>query len=171
MSQLVIVGHVKDGIEIAREFGLPAVLRQFIETHHGTTLIEYFYNEARKQQDDKQKTVSETEFRYPGPKPKTKEAAIIMIADTSESAARSLSELTPNRIETVVHNMAMKRLQDGQLDECDLTLRELSKIEAALSKSLAAHHHGRIAYPKAPDEPLEVPGKTEQKPNGTQNVY
>ena len=170
MSQLVIVGHVKDGIEIAREFGLPAVLRQFIETHHGTTLIEYFYNEAKKQQDDKQKTVSESEFRYPGPKPKTKEAAIIMIADTSESAARSLSELTPNRIETVVHNMAMKRLQDGQLDECDLTLRELSKIEAALSKSLAAHHHGRIAYPKAPDEPLEVPGKTEHKPNGNQNV-
>ncbi|MCK5172574.1 MAG: HDIG domain-containing protein, partial [Planctomycetes bacterium] len=170
MSQLVIVGHVKDGIEIAREFGLPAFLRQFIETHHGTTLIEYFYNEAKKQQDDKQKTVSESEFRYPGPKPKTKEAAIIMIADTSESAARSLSELTPNRIETVVHNMAMKRLQDGQLDECDLTLRELSKIEAALSKSLAAHHHGRIAYPKAPDEPLEVPGKTEHKPNGNQNV-
>ena len=165
MSQLVIVGHVKDGIEIAREFGLPAVLRQFIETHHGTTLIEYFYNEAKKQQDDKQKTVSESEFRYPGPKPKTKEAAIVMIADTSESAARSLSELTPSRIETVVHNMAMKRLQDGQLDECDLTLRELSKIEAALSKSLAAHHHGRIAYPKAPDEPLQEPGKTEQNHN------
>jgi len=156
MSQLVIVGHVKDGIEIAREFGLPTVLRQFIETHHGTTLIEYFYNEAKKQQDDKQTAVSESEFRYPGPKPRTKEAAIVMLADTVESATRSLTELTPARIEAVVHNMAMKRLQDGQFDECDLTLRELSQIEASISKSLAAHHHGRIAYPKPPDKPVET---------------
>ena len=78
-----------------------------------------------------------------------------MLADTSESAARSLSDLSPAKVETVVHNMAMKRLQDGQFDECDLTLRELSCIEAALSKSLAAHHHGRIAYPTSPDEPVE----------------
>ena len=162
MSQLVIVGHVKDGIEIAKEFSLPAVLRQFIETHHGTTLIEYFYNEAMKKQNDKQAPVSESEFRYSGPKPKTKEAAIIMLADTVESATRSLTELTPTRIEAVVHNMAMKRLQDGQFDECDLTLRELSRIEASISKSLAAHHHGRIAYPKAPDEPVETSGQEAQ---------
>ncbi|MCK5000168.1 MAG: HDIG domain-containing protein [Anaerohalosphaera sp.] len=151
MSQLVIVGHVKDGIEIAKEYGLPAVLRQFIETHHGTTLIEYFYNEAKKKQGDKEMPVSESEFRYPGPKPRTKEAAIVMIADGSESATRSLTDQTPTKIETLVHNMAMKRLQDGQLDECDLTLRELHLIEASISKSLAAHHHGRIAYP-AKDE-------------------
>ncbi|MBW8035407.1 MAG: HDIG domain-containing protein, partial [Planctomycetes bacterium] len=155
MSQLIIVGHVKDGIEIAHEYGLPAVLRQFIETHHGTTLIEYFYNQAKKQQDDKQKTVSESEFRYPGPKPKTKEAAIVMISDAVESATRSVNEVTPTRIEAIVRNMAMKRLQDGQFDECDLTLRELSTIEASIAKSLAAHHHGRIAYPKAPDEPFD----------------
>lgn len=155
MSQLIIVGHVKDGIEIAHEYGLPAVLRQFIETHHGTTLIEYFYDQAKKQQDDKQKLVSESEFRYPGPKPKTKEAAIVMISDAVESATRSVNEVTPTRIETIVHKMAMKRLQDGQFDECDLTLRELSKIEASIAKSLAAHHHGRIAYPKAPDEPFD----------------
>jgi putative nucleotidyltransferase with HDIG domain len=156
MSQLVIVGHVKDGIEIAREFGLPSVLRQFIETHHGTTLIEYFYHEAKKQQDDKQAAPSESEFRYPGPKPRTKEAAIVMLADTIESAVRSLAELTPGRTEAVVHNMAMKRLQDGQFDECDMTLRELSRIEASIAKSLAAHHHGRIAYPTSPDEPAET---------------
>jgi putative nucleotidyltransferase with HDIG domain len=156
MSQLVIVGHVKDGIEIAREFGLPTVLRQFIETHHGTTLIEYFYNEAKRQQDDKQTAVSESEFRYPGPKPRIKEAAIVMLADTVESATRSLTELTPTRIESVVHNMAMKRLQDGQFDECDLTLRELSQIEVSISKSLTAHHHGRIAYPNSPDKPVET---------------
>jgi len=163
MSQLVIVGHVKDGIEIAREFGLPAVLRQFIETHHGTTLIEYFYHEAKKKQDDKQAPVSETEFRYPGPKPKSKEAAIVMLSDTVESAVRSLGELTPARIETVVHNMAMKRLQDGQFDECDLTLRELSQIENGIAKALAAHHHGRIAYPKSPEEPVDMPGRTTQQ--------
>jgi len=153
MSQLIIVGHVKDGIEIAREYALPAVLRQFIETHHGTTLVEYFYHEAVKKQDDKQSPVSESEFRYIGPKPRTKEAAIVMLSDAVESAARSLTELTPTKIEAVVHNMAMKRLQDGQFDECDLTLRELSRIETSISKTLAAHHHGRVAYPKSPDVP------------------
>ncbi len=162
MSQLVIVGHVKDGIEIAKEFGLPSVLRQFIETHHGTTLIEYFYHEAKKKQGGKETPVSENEFRYPGPKPKSREAAIVMLADTVESAVRSMTELTPTRIEVIVHNMAMKRLQDGQFDECDLTLRELSRIEASISKSLSAHHHGRIAYPKSPDEPVETNGKHPQ---------
>ncbi len=155
MSQLIIVGHVKDGIEMAREYGLPVVLRQFIETHHGTTLIEYFYNEAKKKQDSKQSAPSETEFRYAGPKPRTKEAAIVMLADTVEGATRSLSEVTPTRIEAVVHNMAMKRLQDGQFDECDLSLRELHLIEKSMVKSLSAHYHGRIAYPTPADEPLE----------------
>ena len=155
MSQLVIVGHVKDGIEIAKEYGIPAILRQFIETHHGTTLIEYFYHEAKKKQDEKQTSVSESEFRYPGPKPKSKEAAIVMLADASESAVRSLPEATPTKVETLVHNMAMKRLQDGQFDECELTLRELSSIEKGISKALAARHHGRIAYPKDIDEPVE----------------
>ncbi len=160
MSQLVIVGHVKDGIEIAKEFGLPSVLRQFIETHHGTTLIEFFFHEAKKKQDEKQMPVSETEFRYPGPKPRTKEAAIVMLADTVEGAVRSMTELTPTRIEVIVRNMVMKRLQDGQFDDCDLTLRELSTIEASISKSLAAHHHGRIAYPQSPDK---VPEKVERQ--------
>ncbi|MEN6308125.1 MAG: HDIG domain-containing metalloprotein [Anaerohalosphaeraceae bacterium] len=149
MSQLVIVGHVKDGIEIAREYGLPSVLRQFIESHHGTTLMEFFYNEARKRQDEKMSPVSEAEFRYPGPKPRTKESAIVMLADAAESACRSVTEPTPTKIESLVHSIAMKRLQDGQFDECDMTLKELSRIEAALAKSLAAHHHGRIAYPKS----------------------
>ena len=168
MSQLVIAGHVKDGIEIAKEFGLPAVLRQFIETHHGTTLMEYFYHEAKKQQDDKQMTISDSEFRYPGPKPKSKEAAIVMLADAAESACRSLADHTPAKVETLVHGLAMKRLQDGQFDECDLTLRELSRIEASLSKSLAAHHHGRIAYPKDEENPkTNGNGRTNGSGNGT----
>lgn len=151
MSQLVIVGHVKDGVEIAKEFGLPAAIRQFIATHHGTTLIQYFYEEAKKQLNGKGIKVSESEFRYPGPKPQTKEAAIVMIADSVESAARALSEISPTKIEALVHNITMKRLQDGQLDDCDITLQEVSKIEAALSKALAAYHHGRIKYPEPTD--------------------
>ena len=160
MSQLVIVGHVKDRIEMAKEYGLPAVLRQFIETHHGTTVVEYFYHEAKRQTDDdksgKAGGPSEDEFRYPGPKPLSKEAAIVMLADSAEGAVRSLGEVTPPKIETVVHNMAVKRLQDGQFDECDMSLRELSQIEASISKSLTAHHHGRIAYPQPLDEPEEI---------------
>jgi len=167
MSHLIIVGHVKDGIEMAKEYGLPSVLRQFIETHHGTTLIEHFYNEAikLKTKNSKGKTVdtpSESEFRYPGPKPLTKEAAIVMLADTVEGAVRSLSEVTPTKIDVVVHNMAMKRLQDGQFDECDLSLRELSQIEANISKTLAAHYHSRIAYPKPPDVPQDAQSQSEQ---------
>jgi putative nucleotidyltransferase with HDIG domain len=158
MSHLIIVGHVKDGIEMAKEYGLPTVLRHFIETHHGTTLIEPFYNEAKKLKAKNSKgkatdVPAESEFRYPGPKPRTKEAAIVMLVDTSESAVRSLAEVTPTKIEAVVHNMAMRRLQDGQFDECELSLRELSQIESSISKTLAAHYHGRIAYPKPPDEP------------------
>jgi len=159
MSQLIIVGHVKDGLELAGQYRLPPVLMQFIETHHGTTLVEYFYNEARRQFEDKHAgdlpRPSESEFRYAGPKPRTKEAAIVMLADAVEGATRSLPEPTPTRIEAVVHSMAMKRLQDGQFDECDLSLREISQIEASMAKTLAGHYHGRIAYPQAPDKPDE----------------
>jgi len=161
MSQLIIVGHVKDGIELAKEYGLPLVLMQFIETHHGTTLVEYFYSEAKKQYEEELSAdlppPSESDFRYSGPKPRTKEAAIVMLADAVEGATRSLSEPTPTKIEAVIHSMAMKRLQDGQFDECDLSLRELSQIEAGMAKVLAAHYHGRIAYPKIPDRSEEGP--------------
>ncbi len=168
MSHLIIIGHVKDGIEMAKEYGLPAVLRQFIETHHGTTLIEPFYHEAKKQQNANSKSKgtegpSESEYRYPGPKPRTKEAAIIMLSDAVEGAVRSLQEVTPSKIEAVVHNMAMRRLQDGQFDECDLSLRDLSRIEASISKTLTAHYHSRIAYPHPPDLPpgAEIPSEQE----------
>ncbi len=162
MSQLIIVGHVKDGVEMAKEYALPNVLHQFIETHHGTTLVEPFYHQAKKKHEEpgeegkkpKGAPPSESEFRYAGPRPKTKEAAIIMLSDAVEGAVRSLSEVTLAKVEIVVHNIAMRRLQDGQFDECDLTLRELSGIEASLSKSLAAHYHGRIAYPTPADVPV-----------------
>lgn len=169
MSQLVIVGHVKDGIELAREYALPAVLHQFIQTHHGTTLIEHFYHVAKEQTAKNAKAKpgdvpAESEFRYPGPKPRTKEAAIVMLADTVEGAVRSLPEITPTKIEAVVHNMAMKRLQDGQFDECEISLLELSRIEASIAKTLAAHYHSRIAYPQRPDIPASEQPESAKAP-------
>jgi len=155
MSLLIIVGHVKDGVEMAREFGLPPVIRHFVESHHGTTLVEYFYHEAKKQtQEQDQPTPSEFEFRYPGPKPKTREAAIMMICDAVEGAARAMDEPNTSRLETLVKNMANKRLMDGQFDDCDMTLQDLSCIEKAIIKSLCAMYHSRIKYPD--DEKTQI---------------
>ena len=148
MSLLIIVGHVKDGIEMAREYALPPTLRHFIESHHGTTLVEFFYHAAKKETQAQDKPEpSEFEFRYPGPKPQTKEAAIMLLCDCIEGAARALPEPTPVRLEQVVNTLARKRLMDGQFDECNLTLSELHRIEKSIIKTLCAVYHGRIAYP------------------------
>ncbi|WP_428386483.1 HD family phosphohydrolase [Mucisphaera sp.] len=148
MSLLIIVGHVKDGIEMAREYRLPTQIRQFIESHHGTTLVEYFFHAAKKKSEASGNTTSEFEFRYPGPKPQTKEAAIMLICDGIEGAARALPDPTPIRLEQIVHTMASKRLNDGQFDECSLTLQDLSAIEKSITKTLQAMYHGRIKYPE-----------------------
>ncbi|MFA5423112.1 MAG: HDIG domain-containing metalloprotein [Phycisphaerae bacterium] len=161
MSQLIISGHVKDGKEIAKEYNLPFVLRQFIETHHGTTIIEYFYKEAIKRAG-KDKGPSESEYRYEGPRPRTKEAAIVMLSDAAESAVRSLQEITPAKIEAVVKNVSMKRMQDGQFDECDMTFRELAKVQNSMVKTLSAHYHGRITYPEQHDEPQRSDDQPQQ---------
>lgn len=145
MSLLVIVGHVKDGVELAREHGLPRPLHHFIEAHHGTTLVEFFFHRAKDQAAGE--SPEEFDYRYPGPKPQTKEVAILMLADAVESATRSLKEPTPSRIDALVREIANKRLQDGQFDECNLTLRELHTIVATISRSVASIYHGRIAYP------------------------
>ena len=148
MSLLIIVGHVKDGIEMGREFSLPVAVRGFIETHHGTTLVEYFYHAAKQQNAaDKSPAPAEFEFRYPGPKPQSREQAILMLCDGLEGASRSLTEPTPVRLEQLVHTMAMKRLMDGQFDQSNLTLKELHSIEVAITRSLCAIYHGRIKYP------------------------
>ncbi|TVQ59493.1 MAG: HDIG domain-containing protein [Phycisphaerales bacterium] len=148
MSLLVIVGHVKDGVELAREYNLPRSIRSYIETHHGTTLVEYFYQRARERADEASgDTPAEFGYRYPGPKPRTKEEAILMLCDAVESASRALGEPTPSRIEGLVQTLATKRLMDGQFDECDLTLRELHIIEQTVIKSLNSIYHARIAYP------------------------
>ena len=157
MSLLIIVGHVKDGIEMAREYNLPPGIRHFIESHHGTTLVEFFYHAAKKQKADEDKPApSEFEFRYPGPKPQTREAAIMLLCDGIESAARSMDEPTAIRLKQLVHNMANKRLMDGQFDECSLTLGDLAKVEAAIHKTLCAVYHTRIKYPDGNKNPADA---------------
>ncbi|MCC5830176.1 MAG: HDIG domain-containing protein [Phycisphaeraceae bacterium] len=175
MSLLIIIGHVKDGVEMAREFGLPRPIRHFIESHHGTTLVEYFYNQAKQQktaEGERASQPSDHDFRYPGPKPETREAAIMMLCDAIESASRTLSDPAPSRLETLVHSIAQKRLADGQFDECNLTLKELHAIEQAIHKSLCAIYHGRIAYPGGASEskPNEETAVMDAKPSGTSQV-
>jgi len=153
MSLLVIVGHVKDGIELAKEYNLPKPLIHFIESHHGTTLVEYFYYAAKNRAEQEGEKVTEVEFRYPGPKPRTKEAAILMLSDAAESATRAMEDPGPASIENLVKKLSRKRLTDGQFDECDLTLRELCLIEDSIIKSIWALHHGRVAYPAGTTAP------------------
>ena len=149
MSTLVIIAHVKDGADLARQNKIPEPIIDFIQQHHGTTLVEYFYRQASesKKADPDGGIVDESSFRYPGPKPQTKEAGILMLADAVESASRVLVEPTPARIESLVEDICRKRLLDGQFDECGLTLEEVSKIGESLVKSLTAVYHGRVKYP------------------------
>ncbi|WP_422929846.1 HD family phosphohydrolase [Singulisphaera sp. PoT] len=150
MSTLIIIGHVKDGVDLGRQHHLPEQIIDLIEQHHGTTLVEYFYHEANRRNDGNPDAaaIQERAFRYPGPKPQSKEAGILMVADAVESASRTLSEPTPARIEGLVRDLIEKRLRDGQFDECGLTLREIGEIRESLIKSLIGIYHGRVKYPE-----------------------
>jgi membrane-associated HD superfamily phosphohydrolase len=141
---------VKDGADLARQNKLPESIIDFIQQHHGTTLVEYFYRQAneKRNQDPDSAEVDESSFRYPGPKPQSKEAGVLMLADAVESASRALKEPTPSRIEGIVEDLAMKRLLDGQFDESGLTLEEVRKVGESLVKSLTAVYHGRVKYPE-----------------------
>jgi len=144
MSRLVIISHVKDGADLGRKHHLPSSFIDLIEQHHGTTLVEYFYHQAKTSETD----VEESDYRYPGPKPQSREAAVMMLADAVESASRTLAEPAPARVEHLVNELAMKRLLDGQFDECGLTLSELRTIQQSLVKSLLALLHKRVEYPE-----------------------
>jgi putative nucleotidyltransferase with HDIG domain len=148
MSLLIVTGHVRDGLELAREYGLPPVLHEFIASHHGTTLVQYFYNAAAEQRKaESERAPDEVEFRYTGPKPRSREAGILMLADACESSVRAMSDPTPGRIENQVHAMVMRRLMDGQLDDCGITLQQVHLAEASITKSLIGIYHTRVAYP------------------------
>ncbi len=148
VSFLIIKGHVMDGMEMAREYTLPTRLFPFIQQHHGTTLVEYFYDSARLQQEKtgNDQPISESDFRYPGPKPKSKEVGILMLADCAESATRAMAHPTSSGIEALVHRLLTKRLEDGQFDDSELTMRDLHKIEKSLVKTLLSIYHGRLSY-------------------------
>jgi putative nucleotidyltransferase with HDIG domain len=151
LSTLIIIGHVKDGLALADQYRLPRPITDFIAQHHGTTLVEFFYHEAiRLQERDGNSTCElEASFRYPGPKPQTRENGIVMLSDAVESASRALTEPTPSSLRKLVHDLLMKRLLDGQFEESGLTLTELHQVEESLCKSVTALYHSRIRYPES----------------------
>lgn len=155
LSSLIITAHVKDGVELAKEFGLPKPIQDIIEQHHGTDLIRYFYQRASEVYQEEKETIEESNFRYPGPKPQTREAALVMLADSVEAASRSLKNATPAKLEGVVQRIIQERLESRQFDECNLTFRDLDKIRAAFMKVLGGIFHHRIEYPEAVIKEME----------------
>jgi len=147
MSKMVIMNHVNGGLELAKKYKLNARLVDFIKQHHGTSLVYYFYRRALENQEENDQAIKEEGFRYPGPKPNTKETAIVLLADSVEAASRALKEPTPANIKDVVYNIINNKFIDGQLDECDLTLKDLEKISAVFVRILSGIFHARIAYP------------------------
>ncbi len=144
LSMIIIAAHVREGLELAEEHGLPQSIRDLIAQHHGTTVIEYFYERAVELGD---RSVREEDFRYNGPRPQTKEAGILMLADSVEAAARTLAERTPSRMRQLVHKIIQQKFTTGELDECALTLRDLLKIEDSFIRVLMGVLHSRMAYP------------------------
>ncbi|MED4530761.1 HD family phosphohydrolase [Metabacillus fastidiosus] len=144
LSKNIIIAHVTDGVEILRKHKMPKEFIDIAEQHHGTTLLKYFYHKAKETND----AIYEDEFRYPGPKPQTKEIAIISIADSVEAAVRSMSNPTPEKIEKLVRSIIADRLQDNQLNECDITLKELDIIAKSFCETLKGIFHSRIEYPE-----------------------
>jgi putative nucleotidyltransferase with HDIG domain len=148
MSKLLIINHVKEGEVLAKRYRLNPRIIDFILQHHGTSLVYYFYRRALEN-GEKGQDVSEEGFRYPGPKPNSKETAIVLLADSVEAATRALKNPTPNRVEQGVHQIINDKFIDGQLDECDLTLKDLEKISGIFIRLLTSIYHSRITYPKA----------------------
>jgi putative nucleotidyltransferase with HDIG domain len=170
MSALIIISHVKEGVDLALKHGLNQEIIDIIQQHHGTSLAYFFYKRALQQQEDTRAggkimnireedipEVREETFRYSGPRPQTKEAAIISLSDCIESASRSLDRVTPQKIDQLVSDIIEKRLLDGQLRECDLTMRELEEVAESFRRTLQSMMHSRVAYPDARTERRETP--------------
>ena len=146
VSALIITSHVKDGLDMAKKNKIPDVIREFIEQHHGTTLVKYFYVKAVNDSDS-QGEVIEAQYRYEGPKPKTKETAVVFLADSVEAAVRSISLPTKSKMEDMVRKIVKDKLEDNQLDECDLTLKDINRLTTAFINVLNGIYHQRIDYP------------------------
>ena len=170
MSSLILTSHVKDGVELARKFKLGKEIIEIIRQHHGTSLISFFYEKAKNQAEkkgEKNIQVKEEDFRYPGPKPQTKEAGLVMLADQIQAASKTLVDPTTARIQGMVQKMMNKAFSDGQLDECELTLKDLHEIAKSFNQTLSGIFHHRIAYP----EPIvkNASGRVEEPAgNGTE---
>jgi putative nucleotidyltransferase with HDIG domain len=152
MSSLIIAAHVKDGMALAQEYALPEEIVDFIPMHHGTTRIDYFYNKARQlaeRSDDETKIdeINEQDYRYPGPRPQTKETGIMMLADSVEAAVRSIDEPTPQRLEDTINELFRRRLEEGELDDSPLTMSDLKHIKEAFLGILVGIYHVRVKYP------------------------
>lgn len=147
LSTLIVTSHIRDGVDLCRDYKLPQVIIDIIEQHHGTTLVSYFYKRATE--NEHSDCIIEADFRYEGPRPQSKEAALIMLADACEAAVRSLSKRNVNRIEATVRKIIRERLHDGQLDECNLTLKDLNIIGDVFIRVLSSMFHTRIEYPEA----------------------
>lgn len=147
MSSLILISHVKEGVEVAKDHKIPQVIIDIIQQHHGTSLISYFYQKAKDKWDPSMVPISEDDFRYPGSKPQTRIAAIVMLADSVEAASRALQEPTPARISALTNKIVTNIFVDGQLNECELTLKDLDKIIKSFNLILSGIFHHRIDYP------------------------
>ncbi|MBF0104769.1 MAG: HDIG domain-containing protein [Deltaproteobacteria bacterium] len=148
MSALIVESHVKEGLEMAKEYNLPSVIADFIPQHQGTKLIGYFFQKASSHSTQEKNKIDERSYRYKGPKPQTREAGVVMLADTIEAAVRSMSDKSPQKIRVQVEKLLNAHFVDGQLDECDLTLRDLHLIVDAFVKILVSIYHQRVEYPE-----------------------
>lgn len=166
MSKTLLVAHVKDGVELGMTYKLGKPILDGIIQHHGTTLISYFYNKALDMRKEDDPEISDQDFRYPGPKPQFRESALCMLADSIEAAARSLDEPTPTRLQNIVKNIIQRKFSDGQLDECNLTLKDISRVENAFVRILLGIYHQRIDYPRSAGGGLgDVTQKAPAQPN------
>jgi membrane-associated HD superfamily phosphohydrolase len=152
-SAQIIISHVKDGLDLAKKYRLPRDVRAFIPEHQGRGLIKYFYHQALEQADDPSQ-VDEGDFRYPGPRPQSKETAIVMLADSCEAAVRAAHPNSVEEIDKIARRIINDKLANGDLDECDLTTRDLDQIRSAFVKILQGVFHPRIKYPEEVKEEL-----------------
>ncbi len=159
MSSLIIISHVKDGCELASQVKLGRQIINIIRQHHGNNIVSYFYDKAKKDKDESIRSLSESDFRYPGPKPQTKEAGLVMLGDIIEASSRTLSNPTPARIHSLVRERIERIYMDGQLDECELTLKNLNTIAETFTKILTGIFHHRVDYPESAHK--ETNGKKE----------
>lgn len=148
MSALILMSHVKDGVEMAKKYGLGAEIIDIIKQHHGTHLTTFFYQKAKEANDNKKNPVNEKDFRYPGPKPQTREAGLVQLADNVEAASKVLIDPTPARVENMVQTIIERLFLDGQLDQCELTLKDLDAISRSFTQVLNGIFHQRVDYPE-----------------------